>query len=305
MSILQFALFPLVSLLLASPPACAQVTTGLDFLNIGVGARASGMGGAFVAVADDASAAYWNPAGLSRVTPQVLFVHNAYIVDMRQEYISAATRIGKWSIAGSFNILDVGSLEKRDDTGALLGEFRPFDLALGFSAAYEVRDGLSLGGTAKGVMSDIDVETATGVLFDVGAIWEMPSYGPVSGLSVGMAVRNIGQSVAFIEEPVDPPMGVRGGLAYRLGLPAANSNVVVSYDVERMQGGEVESFFGGEWYYGEYISGRLGLQAADTQDIATGFGAHYRNFVVDYAFVPFEFDLGSAHRIAVTYLFRR
>ena len=47
-----------------------------EFLRIGVGSRALGMGGAFVAVADDGTASYWNPAGLGNLSKhQVLFSH--------------------------------------------------------------------------------------------------------------------------------------------------------------------------------------------------------------------------------------
>ncbi len=298
-------LITFILLLMFHGSGIAEVVNGLDFLNVPVGARASGMGGAFVAVADDASAAYWNPAGLSRVGPQILFAHNAYIVDMKQEYVSAVTQFGEWTVAGSFNIFDIGTIEKRDDSGALLGEFRPFDLSLGISVAYPVLEDLSLGATAKGIMSDIDIETATGFLFDVGAIWEV-TVGPVDGLSAGLAVRNLGPSLKFIDEPFDAPLSVRGGLAYRRDMPAVGSRLVLSFDMESMRGGDFETFVGGEWYYGEYISGRLGMNPnSDTRDFATGFGAHYRDFVVDYAYVPFTSNLGSSHRIGVTYTFRR
>ncbi len=285
--------------------AAAEVSSGLEFLNIPVGTRASGMGGAFIAVADDASAAYWNPAGLTRVEPQVLFSHNSYIVDMKQEYLAAATNFGRWSVAGSFNIFDVGTIEKRDETGELVGsgEFRPYDLSAGFSVATEVLDDLSLGATVKGVMSDIDVQTASGVLFDVGAIWE----GLADGLTLGMAVRNLGPSLTFIEEPFDPPLSMRGGLAYRLGTQGENgSSFVLSMDIERMRGGDVETFVGGEWYYGQYLCGRLGARPnSDTQKYGVGFGARYREFVIDYAYLPFRSDLGNSHRLGVTYMFRR
>ena len=66
----------------------AAGTTGLNFLKIGVGGRPAGMGEAFVAVADDASALYWNPAGLARLTsPEAIAMHNEWFQGMRYEYL--------------------------------------------------------------------------------------------------------------------------------------------------------------------------------------------------------------------------
>jgi hypothetical protein len=297
-------LFTIVLLFISSGNTNAEVKNGLDFLNVPVGTRAAGMGGAFIAVADDASAAYWNPAGLTRVQRQILFSHNAYIVDMKQEYLSAVTNFGRWSIAGSFNIFDVGTIEQLDNSGEPTGseEFRPYDLAAGFSIATEALEDLSLGTTVKAIMSDIGVETTAGVLFDVGAIWE----GLADGFTVGMAVRNLGPSFTYIDEPFDAPLSIRGGAAYRFGLSSVNSNIVVSMDVERMTGGDAETFIGGEWYYGEYLCGRLGARPNhDTQKYSAGFGVHYRDFIFDYAYLPFKSDLGNSHRMGVTYTFRR
>jgi len=59
-----------------------------QFLKIGVGGRASAMGDAFVAVANDASALYWNPAGLSQFTQnQVMFSHNKWVVDINHDFL--------------------------------------------------------------------------------------------------------------------------------------------------------------------------------------------------------------------------
>jgi len=287
---------------LAGPLGAQSVQNGIDFLNIPAGVRASGMGGAFVAVADDASAAYWNPAGLRRVEPQVLFTHNAYLLDMRQEYVAAATQFDRFSLAGSFNVLDAGSIDKTDISGEVIGEFRPFDIALGVSGAVGLTEALSVGGSVRGVLSDIDTESATGYLVDVGALWEG---GLIEGLSLGLAVRNLGPSLTFIEESFDTPLNVRYGAAWRFGVPAAQSHVVLAFDGEWLRGGDTRFFAGGEWYYGEYIVGRLGLVDVDTQDFATGFGARYNDFIVDYAYVPFNADLGNTHRIGVTYTFRR
>ena len=62
-------------------------TTSASFLEIGVGSRAVGMGGAFVATANDASAMYWNPAGLGRINRAgIFFVHTRWIADITFDY---------------------------------------------------------------------------------------------------------------------------------------------------------------------------------------------------------------------------
>ncbi|MEK7670779.1 MAG: UPF0164 family protein, partial [Bacteroidota bacterium] len=48
-----------------------------EFISLGVGGRALGMGGAFVALANDVTAGYWNPAGLSHINyPQISLMHD-------------------------------------------------------------------------------------------------------------------------------------------------------------------------------------------------------------------------------------
>ncbi|MFH1010017.1 MAG: UPF0164 family protein, partial [bacterium] len=76
---------------LAWEPALPQSkvgTTAAPFLGIAVGARALGMGGAFVSVADDATALYWNPAGIARLSSyEVILVHTDWISDLSYDFV--------------------------------------------------------------------------------------------------------------------------------------------------------------------------------------------------------------------------
>jgi len=289
---------------LAVSPCLSEETTssGLAFLRIGVGARASGMGEAFVAVSDDASATYWNPAGLSQVeSTEIMFVNNSFIQDISQDYVAVVTSFGDLKLGGAFNYVNMGILEKRDETGAFIDEFKPFDLAASFSAAYPVLDWVSVGGTVKGVMEDIDTETAYGALFDVGAIAQLP----YEGLSVGVVVQNLGPTIKFIEVPFDAPRTFRGGVSYARKLTSLSSRMGLAVDLVSSLDDDVQFNIGGEWNYNAFISGRVGYRgAADTQGITTGFGVHYQGFIVDYAYVPFSEHLGSTHRIGVSYRFK-
>ncbi len=61
-----------------------------QFLKIGVGGRAAALGEAFMAISDDASALYWNPAGLAQFTKnQVIFSHNIWVVDINHDFLGA------------------------------------------------------------------------------------------------------------------------------------------------------------------------------------------------------------------------
>jgi hypothetical protein len=61
-----------------------------QFLKIGVGARASAMGEAFIAVSNDASALYWNAAGITQFSEdQLIISHNVWVVDINHDFIGA------------------------------------------------------------------------------------------------------------------------------------------------------------------------------------------------------------------------
>ena len=69
---------------------------GFAFLKVGIGARAMGMGSAYVALADDPTAVYWNTAGLAgSEDAQVTVMHNEWIQDFRQEFAAVSRPLGK------------------------------------------------------------------------------------------------------------------------------------------------------------------------------------------------------------------
>ncbi|MFQ6102787.1 MAG: PorV/PorQ family protein [Candidatus Glassbacteria bacterium] len=297
-----FMLLLLASFSIDSGFSNDRTGSGLAFLRIGVGARASGMGEAFVAVSDDASATYWNPAGCALIEKtEVMFMNNSFIQDISQEFVAVVTSFGDFKVGGAFNLVNLGTLEKRDETGELRGEFKPFDLAASFSLAYPVMDWVDVGTSVKGVMEDIDTETAYGALFDVGFILRLP----VDGLSVGGVVQNIGPAIKFIDVAFDAPRTWRGGVSYVRTIVGFSSQVGLALDLVSPMDDDFQVNVGGEVEYNEIVAGRLGFRGgADTQGITTGIGVRYRGFIIDYAYVPFSENLGNTHRIGISYRFR-
>ncbi|MBU1881120.1 PorV/PorQ family protein, partial [bacterium] len=139
----QLILVTLIGVVLLSPPLWGQSkvgTTAAPFLTIGVGSRPIAMGGAFVSIADDANAMFWNPAGLARLPKsEVILVHTKWLADMSFNFVGAAFNMGSaGTIGASATMLNVGSMEvttetDQEGTGIF---FDSYDLAATISYGY-------------------------------------------------------------------------------------------------------------------------------------------------------------------------
>lgn len=149
-------------------------TTAMPFLTIGVGARANAMGGAFVSVANDVTALYWNPAGIATVPGnQIALIHSDWIADLRHDFIGLSVNLGRLGTMGVLlNALTMDDIEVRtpempEGTGELASSY---DLALGLSYARSLTDRLSIGGSVKYLKSQMWHMSAQTVAFDCGVI---------------------------------------------------------------------------------------------------------------------------------------
>lgn len=167
-------------------------STAAPFLSIGIGPRAVGMGGAFTATANDITALYWNPAGVSRMGGSAAyFSHTKWFADINFNYAAAMLTLGDWgTVGGSVTILDYGETEittvkEPDGTGAKYGAK---DLAMGLHYAMNLTDRFSIGGTVKYVQQSIWNTSASTVAFDLGVLFLSEIY----GLRIGATISNFG-----------------------------------------------------------------------------------------------------------------
>ena len=101
-----------------------------SFLNVGVGARGLAMGGAYTAMADDADAIYWNPAGLAQVAGHEFQVSDAELTQStREDFFSYAQTAGFGTFAVAGTYFDDGTLDGRDTQGHPTGSFSAADAA--------------------------------------------------------------------------------------------------------------------------------------------------------------------------------
>lgn len=149
-------------------------TAMAQFLKIGVGARAVGMGEAFVAVANDASALYWNPAGLAQ-TPrsELIFSHVNWPVEVRHEFVGYVHRFGANALGVSLTALQTDDLEETTEFQPLgTGNYVPFgDIAAGVSFARQMTDRFSFGVTLKYMDETLAELHARNVFVDFGTYY--------------------------------------------------------------------------------------------------------------------------------------
>ncbi len=163
------------------------------FLQIPVGARAIGMGGAFVGTANDITSLYWNPAGLARGgMREVVFSHMQWIGDIDFDYGAVGIPLGGFgSIGLSFSSLSmddmpVTTVERPEGTGELFGAG---SIAIGLHYARNLTDNFSIGFSAKYISERIWDMSSQGFAIDFGTLFTTDF---LNGLRIGASLTNFG-----------------------------------------------------------------------------------------------------------------
>lgn len=174
--------------------------TAAPFLTIGVGARATGMGGAFVATASDASALFWNPSGIARINnAEGIFSHINWIADINYDFIGFLLPAGRFgSIGASITTLSMDDMLVRTETEPQgTGEyFHSSDLSLALTYAINLTDRFSIGFTGKYIRQQIWKETATGAALDIGTLFTTGFH----GMRIGATLSNFGTDMRMSGE---------------------------------------------------------------------------------------------------------
>ena len=167
-------------------------TTAAPFLEIGVGARAIGMGGAFVATANDVSAMYWNPAGIAGLNQiQAIFVHTDWLVDISYDYAGMVFPLMSFGVVGvNLTALNMGEMKVRTiDRPEGTGEyFDASDMAIGLAYGIKITNRFAIGFNFKFIQQTIWKEHARGFAVDIGTLYQTPW----KGLRIGAALTNFG-----------------------------------------------------------------------------------------------------------------
>jgi len=179
-------------------PAQSKVgTSSAQFLGIGVGPKSIAMGGAFTAVADDASTLYWNPGAISRLgKSQTMFSNTGWLVNTNVNLIAGVLKLNSSSAIGIFFMqLDYGDEEITDlnnQNGTNLF-WKASDLASGISYARNLTNRFSIGTSLKYITQKIYNESASSVAIDVGLLYQSLS----ETFRIGMSISNYGTEMTM------------------------------------------------------------------------------------------------------------
>jgi len=168
-------------------------STAAQFLKIGIGTRAVGMGGAFTATNADLSSIYWNPAGVAGIySREVQFNHVDWIMDVSMDFASFAMKAGDMGTVGAFvSVLSMGEMlvrtnEQPEGTGEY---FNAGGLQIGLTYARELTDNFSIGFNAKYIRENIWNMAATGFAIDIGTLYKINI---LNELRLGASISNFG-----------------------------------------------------------------------------------------------------------------
>jgi len=269
--------------------------TGNAFLRIGMGARAAGMGGAFCAIADDASSNYYNPAGLCGIEKQeLLFMHTEWLADIASEYLAYALPMDEdKSLGASLIFLHTEDMARNRATQET-GKFNNHDACLSLSYASK-RGRVAWGLTPKIIQRQLKDETAASVGLDIGSKYTN------NNLSLGVTIQNIGNKIKFISESSSSPLSFKLGIGYK--MLTENDSLTIAGDIDKSIDNDPFLMLGAEYNYANLYQARVGARIGQAkQGLSSGLGIVFRDWRFDYAFTSFD-DLGLTHRAAITRYF--
>lgn len=263
------------------------ITSG-NFLKLNGSARSAGFGDAFIALADDASAIFWNPSGLALLENFIFSsTYMNLFSDINYGNIALAKSFNPLSVGLSLDYLNYGTLQETtaSSPGGTGRYFYPATYVITGALAYKLQKSFSFGSSLKFINDNIDSNSISGYAADFGLLYNFLDF-----YSFGINAKNI--VGAYSKSPLSSNLGTGIALnknpfkiACDINLPNDN-NVFVNFGLEYQQSTDL--------YY------RLGLNSKNESGISTSFGLgiEQNGVIFDYAYSSYG-DFGSFHRISI------
>ena len=256
-------------------------------------ARTLGLGGAYVATADDPLGVLWNPAGLSAMDQNEVRFENAQLFEQTSINAFGFAVPGNWLPSFGLTMVSLGSgeFQRTNDMNDDLGTFKNGETAYLFTASRSFSKRLAIGTNLKLVQQSVEDYSGQGFGFDLGGTYDI-----TPTVRLGLSVANLGGpnlKLRDVEEAY--PTQIRGGAAAQI----LNGRAMITAQVDQSDGLGTRLHAGAEYW----VQPGLGLRVGYDDAYATG-GFSYRfmpQYQVDYAIA--DQPLGMTHRVGISYRF--
>jgi hypothetical protein len=268
---------------------------GASFLNIPVGAGPAALGSAYSALAANAYAPVYNPAGLGFVDEaEVAGQHLSYLESTHDEFLSFVKPLPKTfgsenyrSVGVSAQYFGSGDMTQTDLNDSHIGTFSSHYGSYTLSYGQLLNPRLSLGISGKWINAAIADVSANAFAADLGAM-----YHPVGKWSLAATVTNIGSKLTFLDQGDSLPMAFHLGAAYQ-----PRPQWIISTEGVYEPSGLASFHIGGEWHPIDLIAIRAGYRTDTLQGLSpmagltAGLALTLWGQEFAYAYLPYG-DLG-------------
>jgi len=285
----------------------ASGTEGAAFLDIPTGAGPAAMGGAYSALAKNAYAPTWNPAGLGFLdSTQLAGQHLSYLDSIQYEYLSfvhpldhstscsTANLCPGSALGGSIQYLGSGDINGMSNSGDPTGTFSSHYAAYNLAYGRAFTDKLSLGATGKLINAKIDDVSANAYAMDLGSMYRMQD-----NLMLAATLTNIGTQLKFLSDGDPLPLAFHVGGAYQ-----ATHQLLISAEGVYPRTGLASFHVGSEWRPMEMLALRMGYKTDTLKGLSPlagftlGLGLDVWGQELSYAWAPMG-ELGNTNYISL------
>jgi len=296
--LLIFFIFSISSLHSQTPSSSAGTASAV-MLRLGTSSRVTGISEAFTGLANDENAIYYNTAGLANINNGILSLnHLEWFQEVRIDNITFGYKFGSnLGSAISISHMWMPSINGFNEQGIETNTFDVSSSIVNLGIGYKLFSGFSLGFGAKYFLDKLADYQASGLAFDLGLLMKTI----VPGLTMGVAIQNMGGNVIYDKEAQRIPITYRAGFAYKI----PNVNLTFTSDAVKSVDSDYVLNFGVEYNFIDYFTARIGNRFASNKTLMPSFGLGVQfnqKYYINYTFFNLS-DLGSTHRFGFSFHF--
>jgi hypothetical protein len=272
---------------------------GFQILEITSSPAMSGMGDTGALFSNDALNFTSNPAaGLFNKSKIISVSQNFWIGDTNLISGALSRNKRKYHWGYAFRHLNYGTLDSRDDSGNIIGEFSPVDFIGTVNYAYRLGATHYFGINANILYQKISTASAYGFSSDLAYVWSTP----LKDVKLYTSLKNLGTTSNMDKEKIDLPIN------YELGLSkefiSQYYDLALDVKTHKSQDTDLAYNFGAQLKTFEILYLRTGYKAKnDSNELSYGIGIDYDSFNINYAYLQMTDGLDDVHKISLSYKF--